>query len=254
MTVSEQVGQKDYGDGIVGIELRRAPVNALSPDFLMGFAGLLHQLEQDEAVRAVVLTSPFKVFSAGLDLKQAQGFDLDQQHAIVEALNVGFLALFAFAKPVVAAVTGPAIAGGLFFVLGSDIRVAGPRASFGLAEVRVGADFPAGPMEIARATLTPDTLRRLMLTGQPMDAKQAQAAGIVDLLEADAGIVLDRALAEARALAELPSIAYASVKRQIRQPAIDAIKSAIAAGANAPEGGWFNTQTRQAMARMIGAG
>lgn len=252
MTASEHLLRKDHGEGIVGIELNRGPVNALSPAFLMDLADMLAGMEADDSVRAVVLSSPFKVFSAGLDLKEAQDFDLAQQHAIVEALNVGFLALFAFPKPVVAAVGGAAIAGGLFYVLGSDIRVAGPRARFGLAEVRVGADFPVGPMEIARATLDPNTLRRLMLTGQPITAQEARAAGIVDLLEEDAGILLDRALAEARALADLPSIAYASVKRQIRQPAITAIEAAMAQGANAPQGGWFNAQTRDAMRRMIG--
>lgn len=252
MTASEHLVRREYGEGIVGIELNRGPVNALSPAFLMGLADLLSEMEQDDSVRAVVLSSPFKVFSAGLDLKEAQNYDLAQQHAIVEALNVAFLALFAFPKPVVAAVGGAALAGGLFYVLGSDVRVAGPRASFGLAEVRVGVDFPAPTMEIARATLGPNTLRRLMQTGQPIDAKQAVAEGIVDVLEEDGGIVLDRALAEARTLAEIPSIAYASVKRQIRQPAITACEAAIAQGANAPEGGWFNAQTRDAMRRMIG--
>ena len=252
MSASEHLVRKDYGEGIVGIELNRGPVNALSPAFLMGMADMLAGMEQDDSVRAVVLSSPFKVFSAGLDLKEAQDYDLAQQHAIVEALNVAFLALFAFPKPVVAAVGGAALAGGLFYVLGSDLRVAGPRASFGLAEVRVGVDFPAPTMEIARATLGPNTLRRLMQTGQPIDVKQAMAEGIVDVLEEDGGIVLDRALAEARALADIPSIAYASVKRQIRHPAITACEAAIAEGANAPEGGWFNTQTRDAMRRMIG--
>ncbi len=252
MNASQHLIRKDHGEGIVAIELSRAPVNALSPEFLMGFAKLLQELECDETVRAVVLSSVFKVFSAGLDLKEAQHFDLGQQQAIVEALNVGFFTLFACPKPVVAAVAGPAIAGGLFFVLGSDIRVAGPRARFGLAEVRVGVDFPAPTMEIARATLGPNTLRRLMQTGQPIDVKQAVAEGIVDVLEEDGGIVLDRALAEARALADIPSIAYASVKRQIRAPAIAAIEAAIAAGANAPEDGWYNAQSRDAMRRMIG--
>lgn len=249
---SDLLIRTDHGDGIAGIALNRAPVNALSPEFLMGFAAMLDELEADPEVRAVVLSSPFKVFSAGLDLKEAQGFDLPAQHAIVEALNVGFLRLFTFAKPSVVAVGGAAIAGGLFYVLASDLRVAGPRAAFGLAEVRVGADFPIGPLEIARATLDPNTLRRLMLTGQPMRAEQALAAGIVDVLVDDTQAVMDRAVTEARALADLPSIAYASVKRQIRQPAVDIIESAMARGANAPEGGWFNDQTRAAMQRMIG--
>lgn len=252
MSASEQLARKDYGDGVVGIELSKPPVNALTPGLLMSFAGLLGDLAADDAVRAVVLSSPFKVFSAGLDLKELQHFDIAQQQEIVAALNMGFLALFTFPKPVVAAVSGAAIAGGLFFVLASDRRVAGPRASFGLAEIRVGVDFPVGPMEIGRATLDPNTLRKLMLTGQPMAAPEAQAAGIVDLLEDETDSVLERAVEEARTLAALPSIGYGLVKRQIRKPAIEAIESAIAEGANAPEGGWFNAQTRDAMARMLG--
>ncbi|GHG81165.1 enoyl-CoA hydratase/isomerase family protein [Pseudodonghicola xiamenensis] len=250
-TLSELI-LTDHGEGITEIRLSRSPVNALSPGFLMGFAALLDRLEADEDVRAVVISSGFKVFSAGLDLKEAQGFDLTQEFAIVEALNLGFLRLFTFAKPVVVAVNGAAIAGGLFFVLASDFRVAGPRASFGLAEIRVGVDFPVGPMEIARAMLDPNALRRLMQTGQPIAVDHARDIGLVDVLEDGGDAVLARAIEEARKLAQLPSIAYAAVKRQIREPAVAAIEAAILEDAKAPQDGWFNAQTRDAMRRMIG--
>ncbi|MGE4325901.1 MAG: enoyl-CoA hydratase/isomerase family protein [Pseudodonghicola sp.] len=242
----------DHGEGINEIGLNRGPVNALSPEFLMGFAALLDRLEADETVRAVVISSPLKVFSAGLDLKEAQTFDLAQEQAIVAALNLGFLRLFTFAKPVVVAVNGAALAGGLFFVLAADLRVAGPRASFGLAEIRVGVDFPVGPMEIVRATLDPNALRRLMLTGQPIAVDHARDIGLVDMLVDGGDTVVERAVEEARKLAQLPSIAYAAVKRQIREPAVSAIETAISQGANAPAEGWFNSQTRDAMRRMIG--
>lgn len=235
--------------GLAELVLNRAPVNALSAPFLTAFAATIAKLEQDDTVRAIVLTSPFKVLSAGLDLKEAQHFDIPQQHAIVKGLNEGFLALFACPKPTVCAVNGAAIAGGLFFVLGSDLRVISPKARLGLAEVRVGADFPLGPMEIARATLSPDMLRRLMLTGQPIDAQTAHAAGIADVLDDD---VHTRALAEARALAQIPPVTYAKVKQQIRGATIALIEKEIAVGGNAPEGGWFNAETRNAMKAMIG--
>jgi len=244
--------RKDHGDGMTEIILNRAPVNALSAAFLMGLADLMGDMAQDDTVRAVVLSSAFKVFSAGLDLKEAQGFGLADQHALVKGLNVGFPALFSFPKPTVAAVKGAAIAGGLFYVLSSDYRVAGPRAKFGLAEVRVGADFPAGPMEIARASLDPNTLRRLMLSGQPMGATAALACGLVDEIEEDEALVLDRALRAALELASSPPETYASVKRQIREDAVVRINAAIAAGANTPEGGWFSQETKAAMKRMIG--
>ncbi|WP_380218769.1 enoyl-CoA hydratase/isomerase family protein [Jhaorihella thermophila] len=135
-------------------------------------------------------------------------------------------------------------------MLAADFRVGNDRAQQGLAEVRVGATFPAGPMEIARATLDANLLRRMMLTGQPIDAGTAHRRGVLDeLVEGDP---LPRALEEARALAQLPPRTYAAVKRQIRGDTIALIERQMAGGANAPEGGWFNEETRDAMRRMIG--
>lgn len=247
--MSDTLTVEPLENGVFELKLHRAPVNALSAEFLMGFARKIKELEEDADVRSIVLTSPFKVFSAGLDLKEAQTFDRAAQNAIVEGLNVGFLALFACCKPTVCAVNGAAIAGGLFFVLGSDIRVSSPKAKFGLAEVRVGANFPVGPLEIARATLDPNSMRRLMLTGQPISAEQAQHCGIVDLIAEE---VRSGAIEQARALAEIPPKTYASVKNQIRGSTVALIQDAIEKGANAPEGGWFNEETRAAMKRMIG--
>ncbi len=244
----------EHGDGIVELQLGRGPVNALSAEFLMEFGTLITQLGADDAVRAIIISSPFKVFSAGLDLKEAQDFDLHQQHAIVRGLNEGFLALYACPKPVVACVGGAAIAGGLFFVLASDRRVAMTKSAFGLAEVRVGADFPVGPLEIAKATLDADTLRRLMLTGQPIGPIAARNFGFIDIVAEDREDLMGYSLAEARKLAELPSIAYASIKQQLRGETIARIRAAIEAGGNTPEGGWFNSQTKAAMQRMIDRG
>lgn len=244
--------QQAHENGVVELQLGRPPVNALCPEFLMDFAAVMERLGADDQTRAIVLTSRFKVFSAGLDLKEAQAFDLTQQHAIVEGLNVGFLAQYRCPKPVIAAVGGAAIAGGLFFVLASDLRVAGPRSSFGLAEVRVGADFPVGPLEIAKATLDSNMQRRLMLTGQPVGAAAAERAGIVDVLTDSTEDVVPRALAEAQKLAVLPPKTFASIKQQLRAETIARIETAMARGGNAPEGGWFTDETRPAMQRMIG--
>lgn len=235
-------------DGIACLSLERPPVNGLSADFLMGFAAKIHDLSAAPCVKAIVITSPYKVLSAGLDLKDAQTFDIAEQHAIVEGLNRGFLALYACPKPTLCAVNGAAIAGGLFFVLASDYRVATPRAQFGLAEVRVGADFPAGPLEIARASLDANTLRKLMLTGLPIRAEEALRVGVIDEI-ADAAEPAAQKMA--RHLASIPPQTYASVKRQIRGHVIDVITAAMDAGANAPTGGWFTEETKPAMAAMI---
>lgn len=251
MAEHSNLATRDLGDGIFELQLGQAPVNALSADYLMGFAAEINAMVRNDDVRSIILTSPFKVFSAGLDLKAAKDFDVAQQHAIVRGLNEGFLALYACPKPVVACIGGAAIAGGLFFVLGSDRRVAYSKSSFGLAEVRVGADFPIGPLEIAKATLDSDTQRRLMLTGQPIGPIAARNAGFIDIIAEDHEDLVAYSLSEARKLAELPSQAYASIKAQLRGETIARIRSGIADGGNEPEGGWYNSQTQGAMQRMI---
>lgn len=252
MSSENHLVRTDHSGGIVEIGLNRAPVNALSPDMLMDFADLLDRFAKDTTVKAVVLSSSFKVFSAGLDLKEAQNFDRSDQDAVVKGLNMAFLKLFEFPKPTVAAVTGSAIAGGLFFVLASDFRISSAEAKFGLAEIRVGVHLPVGPMEIARATLNANDLRRLMLGGQPITAQAAVMAGFVDVIAPDDDI-LARAIMVAGELADHPPQAFATVKQQIRGDVIDRIKAEIAAGANTPKGGWFTSETKPAMQRMIGS-
>lgn len=250
--VSEKRVMVQYlGEGVSCLTLNRAPVNALSPDFLQEFSDCLDELAKKDAVRAVIIDSSFKVFSAGLDLKEAQDFDLADQQAIVRGLNVSFTKLFAFPKPTIAVVGGAAIAGGLFFVLASDYRVATPHAKFGLAEVRVGADFPIGPLEIARAMLNPNDLRRMMLGGQPVGADAGLSMGIVDAI-IEVEYLKDAALKMAQDYARIPPKTYAAVKHQMRSETIAVIRDAMANGANTPADGWFNDETKRAMAAMIG--
>ncbi|KII18065.1 enoyl-CoA hydratase/isomerase family protein [Phaeobacter sp. S60] len=250
MTESDWLIRHAHGDGVVEIKLARAPVNALSPEFLMDFADVINEIGEDPTVRALLLTSAFKVFSAGLDLKVARDLDLAGQRAAVRGLNEAFLALYACPKPVVAAVNGAAIAGGLFFILCSDVRVAQVKSKFGLAEVQAGVDFPIAPLEIARATLNPNIQRRLMMTGQTIGPIAARNFNIVDIIADDAEDLLGYALKEARALAELPPGTYAAIKQQLRGETIAKIRSAM--DAEAEDQPWFTEETVPAMSKIIG--
>lgn len=244
--MNDDLDVRDLCDGIYNLILSRAPVNALSATYLKAIEARMNTLIEASEVRAIVISSAFKTFSAGMDLKNALTFDGQDQQDTVDGLNGCYLRLFTCPKPLVTAVDGAAIAGGLFFVLTADHRVATPRATFGLAEVRVGVDFPVAPLEIARAMLSPNDLRRLMQSGYPYDAETAQKAGIVDeIVEADA--LMNEATAAARKLAAIPSTAYASVKRQIRGAVAEEITRAL------PErrGDWFGAETKDAMERMM---
>ena len=237
-------------DGIAILTLNRAPVNALVPAFLEDIAATLDSLATDARVHAAVLTSGLGVLSAGFDLKAAQAFTLADETDIVDHLNTDFATMYAFPKPLITAANGAAIAGGLFFVLTADYTVAVPQATFGLAEVRVGANFPVGPLEIARDALSPEVQRRLMLGGHPVDATDARTMGIVDEI-AEPEALMDRALTVARDYAKNPPLAYAAIKAQLRQPALAIIHDAIDNGSDPTRAGWFTAETKAAMAAMI---
>ena len=160
-----------------------------------------------------------------MDLKELQTFTAEDQRAMVTGLNATYGRLYGYPKPVVCAAHGAAIAGGMFFVLASDYRVAGEHARFGLAEVRV-ARFPVGPFEIARRELNPDACRRFLLGGQAHDAATALALGAVDEV-VPAEQVISRALEAAAEYAAIPPLTFAETKRQIRGEALDRIAAAV---------------------------
>lgn len=242
------IEQRDAGVALMRVD--RAPVNALNPTFLATIDEALDTLESDGAVRAVVLCGEGKTLSGGMDLKELQGFSADDQRAMVHGLNRTYGRIYGFPKPVICAAHGPAIAGGMFFVLASDYRVAGERAVFGLAEVRVAVRFPVGPMEIARRELAPGALRRIMLGGQNHDAATALALGAVDeVVPGDQ--VLDRAVEVATVYAGLPPETFASIKRAIRGDVLEQVRAAVEDGEDPMLNGWFTDETGDATRAVL---
>ena len=237
--------------GVVVVQLDRPPANALTADFLDEIDDAFKRLGADESATAVVLKGYEKVFSGGMDLKALPSFDREAQRAVVDGLNQCYGTLYAFPKPLVAAATGHAIAGGLFFILAADYRIGGAgKALFGLAEVRVGVAFPVAPIEIARAELTPAMARRLLLTGQPVTVDEAHAGGILDEVVA-ADQVEARAIEKAREMARSPAEAYAAIKRQLRGAVIEKIERAVTNLDDPQRAGWFTSETADAAKRVL---
>lgn len=170
---------------------------------------------------AIVLTGREGYFSAGADLKVAPTLDADGQRAMVEGINRIFAGWYGFPSPVVAAVNGHAIAGGLILALCADYRVSSREGRFGLTELKAGLPYPSVAMAIVRTELHAPATRRLVLGADLVDAQVVRDAGGFDeLVEPDQ--VLHRATEVARGLAALPSEAYAKVKSQLRRPVLEA--------------------------------
>ena len=199
-----------------------------------------------ERPAAVVLTGREGYFSAGADLKVAPTLDADGQRAMVAGINSIFAGWYSFPAPVVAAVNGHAIAGGLILALCGDYRVGSSEGKYGLTELKAGLPYPAVAMAVVRAELHGPAARRLVLGADLVDAKAALDAGAFDeVTEPDK--VLHRATEVARGLAMLPSDAYAKVKRQLRGPVLDA---ALAQPDPLLEG-WASAETADAVSNIL---
>ncbi|MET7397983.1 enoyl-CoA hydratase-related protein [Dactylosporangium sp. NPDC005572] len=178
--------------GVATLRLNRPERrNALNPELRARLAGALAELDRDEAVRVAVLTGSGKAFCAGVDLKDQTA---PTGHELAGGTEPVSAALARFRKPVIAAINGPAVGGGLELALAADLRVAGPHATFALTEARIGSMPGAGgtqrlPLLVGRAVAM-----KMLLTGRAIDAQEALRTGLVSDVVAD----LD---AEAHALA-----------------------------------------------------
>jgi enoyl-CoA hydratase len=155
-------------------------------------------------------------FSAGVDLKLVPTLDRDGQRAMVNGINRLFLGWYSFPRPVVCAVNGHAIAGGLILALCGDHRIGCGVGKLGLTELRAGIGYPAAAMSIVRTELAAPAVRELALRAELVESGPAAVElGLLDeLVEPDA--LLDRALEVAGELAALPRAAYPRVKDQLR--------------------------------------
>jgi enoyl-CoA hydratase len=232
------------------VTLRRPPANAMNLELTEEIAAVFKSLRQDKAPGAVVLTGQGKSFCAGVDLKIVPSFSEADQRRMVNALNSAFYAVYSCPFPVIGAINGHAIAGGLVLALCCDWRIAvNTPFLVGLTEVRVGVPYPVAAMEVTRQELRPDTARRLVLFGQNMPSAAAVEAGLFD--EAvDADALLERALAKADEFVALPRSAFVRSKRDLRHSAYEAIEAAMA-GAEPLLRGWLSRETLQAAASVL---
>ena len=250
MSIENWIITEKHNRGVMSLTMNCAPVNALTSSNLMYLYNLLGDLEKDRSVHALVVNSSFKVFSAGINLKDAKDFTSDQQTLMVKGLNFAFSKLFQFPKPVIVAAEGAAIAGGFFFILTSDYRVGGAKSMYGLAEARVGVDFPKPLLEIAKSVLSAADLRRLMQSGNPINSKQALTSGIIDEI-VDTGEAFNRALIVAEDYSNIPKKTYGRIKRQVRGASIDKINELMKNNSGVPVDGWYGDETRAAMDAML---
>jgi enoyl-CoA hydratase len=196
-------------DGAVAVVTLRRPEkrNALSIELREELAAAFPALAADERVACVVLTGAGSAFCAGMDVTQFGG-DRSNRERLVDTSLAAFGAVARFPKPLVAAVNGPAIAGGFVLALHADVRVAGPAARFGFSELPRGI-----PPSYAAALggLPEPVARELCLTGRLIGPEEALRHGLVAEVGDDA---VEVGLALAAGIAAQPLPALLEVKRR----------------------------------------
>lgn len=196
--------------------------------------------------RALVLTARGTIFSAGVDLLRVLNEGADYTREFLGALTAFCETVFAFPKPLVAAINGHAIAGGCVLACMADRRLmASGSGKIGVPELLVGVPFPAAPLEVLRFAVPSRHFPEIVYMGATYEPRAAVERGLVDEV-VPAADLLDRAVAAARDLAALPTEAFSLTKRQVRGPAVERMRAAGALDAEVIEI-WARPETKAAI-------
>ncbi|AVL99563.1 enoyl-CoA hydratase [Gordonia iterans] len=192
--------------------------NALSGEMMRIMVEAWDRIDDDPDIRVAILTGAGGYFCAGADLKAMNrsapgdsfaqgGWDLTKLPALLKGRRL--------TKPLIAAVEGPAIAGGTEILQGTDIRVAGESAKFGVSEARWGL-FPLGGSAVRLVRQIPYTVAcDLLLTGRHITAAEAKEYGLIGYVVPD-GSALDKALEIADQIAANGPVAVQAILKTIR--------------------------------------
>jgi enoyl-CoA hydratase/carnithine racemase len=200
--------------GIGTIRLDRPPVNAMNDQLTSELADAAGAAASSDQIRAVIVYGGEKVFAAGADIgdmAEAGYAEMAQRSGRLQAAT-GLIA--GLGKPVIAAITGYALGGGLELALAADFRVAGENARLGQPEILLGVIPGAGGTQRLPRLVGPARAKDLIFTGRMIRATEAHAIGLVDLVTPDAS-VYDAALEMAQRYAAGPALALRAAKQAI---------------------------------------
>jgi len=220
------ISTRDDGNGVAVLSADRPPANALDLALLEEIVAAVQPFANDPP-RALVLAGRPGFFSAGVDLKLAPTYEPEDRRRMVSAINAMALGVYELPCPVVGAITGHAVAGGLVLALCTDLRVASSAGRYGLTEVKVGIGYPQAAIGVVRAELAPHAARRLALGSELLGASECLHLGVFDEV-AEPNDVLPRALELATSLAAFPREIYARTKRELRAATATRLRAAAA--------------------------
>lgn len=176
--MSENVRIDRRADGVAALRVDHPPLNALSGALLEELASAAGQLRDDPDVKAVVVLGGPKAFAAGADIGEFGG--PDEARAISRRFRAAFDALGEIRRPVIAAINGVALGGGLELALACDLRIAADNARVGQPETLLGVMPGAGATQRLPRLVGPARAKELIWSGRQVKSDEALAIGLVD--------------------------------------------------------------------------
>jgi enoyl-CoA hydratase/carnithine racemase len=210
--VPEFVHTARRDDGVVGLRIDRPPLNALSRPVLDELEAAARDLVGDPEVKAVVVFGGAKVFAAGADVSEfgAQ----DEAREIGKRLRAAFDRIGEIPRPVIAAINGVALGGGLELALACDLRIAADNARVGQPEILLGIIPGAGATQRLPRLVGPARAKELIWSGRQVKADEALGMGLFDRV-VPSGELEDAALEWAGSFASGAVAAMGLAKRAI---------------------------------------
>jgi enoyl-CoA hydratase/carnithine racemase len=206
--------QVETEQAVATIRLNRPPMNALSAALQSELTAAAAQVAADPAIRAVILYGGAKLFAAGADIKEMSAASYARMTTDSARLQASLTSIANLGKPVIAAVTGYALGGGLELALCADFRVLGASAKVGQPEILLGLIPGAGGTQRLPRLIGPAKAKDLIFTGRFVGAQEALDIGLADKVVPDED-VYGAAMELAARYSGGPAFAIAAAKRAV---------------------------------------
>ncbi|MGE0121099.1 MAG: enoyl-CoA hydratase/isomerase family protein [Dongiaceae bacterium] len=243
--MTETVLTEEAGDGVRVITLNRPQrLNAIVPALLEDLIAALQAADRDADIRAVVLTGAGRAFCAGDDLKEfgSQSKDAATTRAYIERIQDVTRAMLLGDTPVIGAIRGWAVGGGLEWVINCDFAIAAEGTRFFFPEIALGVFVTGGVTELLPRLVGLQRARELILLGERFDAAQARDWGLIRTVVPDAAL-MPEALALARRIAALPPGPVRDLRRILARRHGAGLEAALAAETEATVRGFLDPET-----------
>lgn len=202
-----------FKENIALIQINRPKeLNALNLEVMTGIKNALMELDEDDSVRAIIITGNARAFAAGADIKQMAG------KGAIDMLKIDQFSTWdqirKTKKPLIAAVSGFALGGGCELVMQCDIIIASETAQFGQPEIKIGIMPGAGGTQRLTRAVGKARAMEMVLTGNFIKAEEAMAAGLINKV-VPVELYMDEAVKMAQKIARMAPIAVQLAKESV---------------------------------------